>query len=90
MAPELTNENIKYCHQCQTSINDGAVKDKVTHLSSLLQDTAKEIYIITSDVQKINEISNINTRSVEEIASASEHLHSMIEQLNEELNKFKS
>ncbi|MFT7005161.1 MAG: methyl-accepting chemotaxis protein [Sulfurimonas sp.] len=53
-------------------------------------DTAKKIDIITGEVQQINEISSVNSRSVEEIAAASENLHSMTQQLNEELSKFKS
>ena len=53
-------------------------------------DTASKIGLITEDISKINEISSINVRSVEEIASAAEHLNKMTENLNLELGKFKS
>ena len=53
-------------------------------------DTAIRIGLITEDISKINEISSINVRSVEEIASAAEHLNKMTENLNIELGKFKS
>lgn len=53
-------------------------------------DTASRIGLITEDISKINEISSINVRSVEEIASAAEHLNKMTENLNIELGKFKS
>ncbi|WP_051505455.1 methyl-accepting chemotaxis protein [Sulfurospirillum arcachonense] len=53
-------------------------------------DTAKKIGSITHEIDKINDISSVNVRSVEEIASASEHLNKMTENLNNELGKFKS
>lgn len=53
-------------------------------------DTASKIGLITEDISKINEISSVNVRSVEEIASAAEHLNKMTENLNIELGKFKS
>lgn len=53
-------------------------------------DTASRIGLITEDISKINEISSVNVRSVEEIASAAEHLNKMTENLNIELGKFKS
>ncbi|WP_294966767.1 methyl-accepting chemotaxis protein [Sulfurimonas sp.] len=53
-------------------------------------DTAKKIGSISNEINKIDDISSINVRSVEEIASASEHLNKMTENLNDELNKFKS
>lgn len=53
-------------------------------------DTASRIGLITEDISKINEISSVNVRSVEEIASAAEHLNKMTEHLNIELGKFRS
>ncbi|MDD3468047.1 MAG: methyl-accepting chemotaxis protein, partial [Campylobacterales bacterium] len=41
-------------------------------------------------VEEVNEISSSNTRSVEEIASAAEHLYKLTEELNEKLNEFKT
>jgi len=52
--------------------------------------TADKISNITHEIDKINEISSVNARSVEEIAGASEHLNKMTENLNNELRKFKS
>jgi len=52
--------------------------------------TADKIGNITQEIDKINDISSINARSVEEIAGASEHLNKMTENLNNELRKFKS
>jgi methyl-accepting chemotaxis protein len=53
-------------------------------------DTAKKIGSITVEIDKINNISSVNVRSGEEIASASEHVKKMTENLNNELGKFKS
>ncbi len=44
---------------------------------------------IIEQVNKINEIANTNARSVEEVASASEHLSRMTNQLDHELGRFK-
>jgi methyl-accepting chemotaxis protein len=52
--------------------------------------TADKISNITQEIDKINDISSVNARSVEEIAGASEHLNKMTENLNNELRKFKS
>jgi methyl-accepting chemotaxis protein len=41
-------------------------------------------------VENINDLTTSNARSVEEIASASEHLFKLTEGLNEKLNQFKS
>lgn len=53
-------------------------------------DTSNKIDIIAKDIEEISSLSNTNVRSVEEIAGASEHLHSLTETLNNELSKFKS
>ena len=53
-------------------------------------DTSDKIDSIAKDIEDISAISNTNVRSVEEIAGASEHLHSLTETLNNELSKFKS
>ncbi|WP_324172797.1 methyl-accepting chemotaxis protein [Sulfurimonas sp.] len=80
------------------------VKSNVSNVSNVLNktidttsatiqdyiDTSLKIDNISKDIYSINEISSANARSVEEIASASEHLYSLTESLNNELNKFKS
>ncbi|AFL68477.1 methyl-accepting chemotaxis protein [Sulfurospirillum barnesii] len=53
-------------------------------------DTSTQIDAITKDIEAISALTNTNTRSVEEIAGASEHLHELTETLNNELAKFKS
>jgi len=53
-------------------------------------DTSTQIDAITKDIEAISVLTNTNTRSVEEIAGASEHLHELTETLNNELSKFKS
>ena len=51
---------------------------------------AKDAKGVVDLVGKINEISSSNARSVEEIASAAEHLYKLTEQLNGKLNQYKS
>ncbi len=52
--------------------------------------TGKNIDQIVTKIININEFSGENARSVEEIASASEHLNDMTEKLNMTLNQFKT
>ncbi len=51
---------------------------------------AKETEEMVTRVDKINEISSSNARSVEEIASAAEHLHKLTEATDAYLSEFKS
>ena len=53
-------------------------------------DTSNKVKSIVKDVDEINSISQSNVNSIENVSQASEHLHSMTEKLNNELNKFKS
>ena len=52
--------------------------------------TSKSIQDIMSDIQNINALSTQNTRSVEEIASAAEHLNKMTDALNNKLGQFRT
>lgn len=52
--------------------------------------TGVEIDTMADNVGKIGEISGQNTRSIEEIASAVEHLNRMTEALNTKLAEFKT
>ena len=52
--------------------------------------TGKDIEYMIDGVGKINEISSQNARSVEEIASAAEHLSRMTETLNLKLSEFRT
>ena len=65
-----------------TKLNDKTVMDFIT--------TGEKIDGIVGKVEEINGLSTQNTRSVEEIASASEHLNTLTEELNVILNKFRT
>lgn len=52
--------------------------------------TGQDIESMIQDVAKINDISSQNARSVEEIASAAEHLNRMTETLNLKLSEFRT
>ena len=53
-------------------------------------DTSSKIQCIVEEVEKINLISQENVLSINNVSQASDHLHSMTENLNNELGKFKS
>ncbi len=53
------------------------------------KEVSKSVEDIIAQVQKINEIANTNAKSVKEVASASEHLSKMTNQLDHELGMFK-
>lgn len=53
-------------------------------------DTATKIKLIVNEIEQINTISNNNVISIDNVSQASEHLHTMTENLNNELGKFKS
>ena len=53
-------------------------------------DTSKKVQNIVKKVDEVNNISASNVESVENVSTASNHLHSMTEKLNNELGKFKS
>nr|WP_151898021.1 hypothetical protein [Sulfurospirillum diekertiae] len=65
-----------------TNLNDKTVTDYIK--------TGAKIEEIVSKIEEINTLSTQNTRSVEEIAGASEHLNSLTEKLNAILNKFRT
>ncbi|MBU0631970.1 methyl-accepting chemotaxis protein [bacterium] len=62
--------------------SDKTSKDFVT--------TGEHVQTIVTKMEEINSISSTNARNVEEIASASEHLNSLTEELNIKLEKFKT
>jgi methyl-accepting chemotaxis protein len=81
-----------------------AVKEKIIHMEktmrnaiSLSDKTAKnyiennkEVADIINSIAQINTLSTENARSVEEIASAAEHLNKMTEMLNTKLSEFRT
>ena len=78
-------ENVKNVMEVLNHTVENATQTITDYIS-----TADKIGNITHEIDKINDISSINARSVEEIAGASEHLNKMTENLNNELRKFKS
>jgi methyl-accepting chemotaxis protein len=62
----------------------------VTTASSNSIKIAGDAQQIVTMVTNINDLTSSNARSVEEIASAAEHLYKLTENLNEKLNQFKS
>ncbi len=54
------------------------------------EDTGKNVDVIVTKVEEIKEISSTNARSVEEIASAAEHLNALTDQLNTKLETFRT
>ena len=52
--------------------------------------TAKKVNEIVGEIEKINIISQENVGRIDNVSQASEHLHTMTENLNNELGKFKS
>lgn len=53
-------------------------------------DTSAKIKRMVDEIEKINVISKENVFSIDNVSTASEHLHTMTENLNNELGKFKS
>jgi methyl-accepting chemotaxis protein len=53
-----------------------------------IQDLSAHIKEVSLALESISDISSSNTRSVEEIASAANHLHRLSDTLNEELKRF--
>jgi len=82
----------------------GNVKEKITHMDTTMRhaitmsDKTAQSYITNGDeieeiiqgVSHINTLSTENARSVEEIASAAEHLNKMTEMLNSKLSEFRT
>ncbi|WP_067177731.1 methyl-accepting chemotaxis protein [Sulfurospirillum sp. UCH001] len=64
--------------------------DESHHTVNDFIDTASKIKKIVDEIEKINTISKENVGSIDNVSQASEHLHVMTENLNNELGKFKS
>jgi len=64
--------------------------DESHHTVNDFIDTASKIKKIVDEIEKINLISKENVGSIDNVSQASEHLHVMTENLNNELGKFKS
>ncbi len=89
----------------QLSQSATSVEEKINDMTSILQkaatktsetieksntETQKDVDEIADQVSLVSDISSKNARSMEEIASAAEHLNDMTEALNNKLNEFKT
>ena len=75
-----------------TSI-DATVKRTIADASETVKNfvtTAQEIQGMVKEIEKVNDISSSNVSSIDNVSQASDHLHAMTENLNNELGKFKS
>lgn len=75
-----------------TSI-DATVKKTIIDATETVKsfvETASQIQEMAKEIEKVNEISTSNVSSIDNVSQASEHLHVMTENLNNELGKFKS
>jgi len=84
-----TASNVEKRLQESFLIIDSVTKITGTTVDDYLQ-TGKEIEIIITKISEINQISAQNSRSVEEIAGAAEHLSQMTENLNHKLGEFRT
>jgi methyl-accepting chemotaxis protein len=75
------NETVEIVNQAVTA-NDNTVKD--------FESTSKDVETIIEKIDEINDISLTNARSVDNIASAAEHLNVLTNDLNSELETFKT
>ncbi len=80
------------------------VEDKITELSSVMGDAVvsadktvesyiqagEDTELIIEGISKVNNLTGENARSVEEIASAAEHMNNMTETLNSKLSEFRT
>ncbi len=67
------------------SRNVDGISHRAIESLAMAEDTKK----VSALVSQVNELSSSNARSVEEIASAAEHLYKLTESLNGKLNRFK-
>ena len=64
--------------------------DNSQHTVSNFIETSAKIKKIVEEIEKINMIAKENVGSIDNVSQASEHLHTMTENLKNELGKFKS
>jgi methyl-accepting chemotaxis protein len=82
-------KNVEDKIEITTDVMSGAMQINEKMVDNYVS-TGKNIDKIADKIEHINGLSSENARSVEEIASAAEHLSSMTENLNVTLNKFKT
>lgn len=98
---QMTTNSQKVEQLSQTAIN---VESKINELSNVMGDatqmadktvtsyieTGDSISNIITSIEEINGLSTQNARSVEEIASAAEHMNKMTETLKDKLDEFRT
>ena len=89
------NELLNISNDVEKKINETtAIVNKATAASDKsveeFESTSSSISLISSKMAEINSFSTDNARSVEEIASASDHLDSMTSSLSDKLEQFKT
>jgi len=84
-----TAQEVEYRLQESFKIIDSVTKITESTVDNYLQ-TGNEIELIITKIGEINKISTENSRSVEEIAGAAEHLSRMTENLNHKLGEFRT
>ncbi|MRJ02866.1 MAG: methyl-accepting chemotaxis protein [Epsilonproteobacteria bacterium] len=72
-----------------TAIMNRTVQENLSS-SQQLKEIIRQGEQIINDVDKINQLSSLNARSVEEIATATEFLHKQIDRLKAELSHYKT
>jgi methyl-accepting chemotaxis protein len=83
---DSSNEVTLQMNTTVTIVNKTA--SAVESLAKVSMDSTKKTESIITQIDSINTLSSSNARSVEEIASAAEHLHVMTEKLSTELGTF--
>ncbi|NOX15460.1 MAG: methyl-accepting chemotaxis protein, partial [Epsilonproteobacteria bacterium] len=79
--------------QVQTSEISSVIHQAISDANQTVNDfsdTSKKVQEIVAKVDEVNNISQSNVNSVENVSQAAKHLHSMTEKLNSELEKFQS
>jgi methyl-accepting chemotaxis protein len=84
-----TSSKIEHNLEDTVEIMDGTTKIIAKLVDSSVKNT-QEINNITSMLESINETATVNSRSVEEIAVASEHLNRMTDELSLKLKQFRT
>jgi len=85
----LTANGVESKINSMFTVMDNATQGSDKTVGNYLR-TGDNIALMIGDVSQINDISSQNARSVEEIASAAEHLNKMTEMLNLKLSEFRT
>jgi methyl-accepting chemotaxis protein len=88
---QLVRASDEVDNHTETAVNALAhTVDAIEKLSQDTQTNADTTDAIIQKIGKINELSTSNARSVEEIASAAEHLHQMTERLTDQVSVYRT